>query len=317
MWQYVAVCCSVLQCVAVCYSAVQSVIMCCTVCCSVLQCVTHSFILRCTVCCSVLQCVAVCCSVSQSLAHLLCACVGPPHHDSMWLICVTHDSSISVTRDSFISVTRFIRICVYPRIWVRLDSSISAHAGCCSELQCVAVCCKCTNMCLSTNLCKSWLVNIGNMVYDYASISWIHKKMHSSAKFIRKCIHQLNSKNKISYCSVLLCAVVWCNVWIRQMPITQCHHPLPVYWGFHIDWTDLEGLRYLHRKFASNTHTCALAVALRPAVSSCCSVLQHTRTFTIFLQELAHMLQQTTSHCNIHTCFCSLVAASRTDVAAH
>ena len=183
MWQYVAVCCSVLQCVAVCYSAVQSVIMCCTVCCSVLQCVAaccsvlHTFILSCTGCCSVLQCVAVCCSVSQCLAHLLCACVGPPHHDSMWLICVTHDSSISVTRDSFISVTRFIRICVYPRIWVRLDSSISANAGCCSVLQCVAVCCSVLQL--------YEYVFINESVQELTRQYWQHG--------IRLCIHQLNS----------------------------------------------------------------------------------------------------------------------------
>ena len=48
--QYVAVCCSVLQCVAACYSVLQ----CVAVCCGVLQCVA--------VCCSVLQCVAVRCS---------------------------------------------------------------------------------------------------------------------------------------------------------------------------------------------------------------------------------------------------------------
>jgi len=66
--QYVAVCCSVLQCVAVCrsrrpttciydapgYTYLCREMQCVAVCCSVLQCVA--------VCCSVLQCVAVCCT---------------------------------------------------------------------------------------------------------------------------------------------------------------------------------------------------------------------------------------------------------------
>ena len=55
--QYVAVCCSVLQCVAVCCSA----LLCVAVCCIVLQCVA--------VCCSVFQCVPVCCSVLQCVAE--------------------------------------------------------------------------------------------------------------------------------------------------------------------------------------------------------------------------------------------------------
>ena len=64
--QYVAVCCSVLQCAAVCCSVLQCVAVCCSVlqcvaeCCSVLQCVA--------VCCSVLQCVALCCTVLQCIA---------------------------------------------------------------------------------------------------------------------------------------------------------------------------------------------------------------------------------------------------------
>jgi len=53
MWQYAAVCCSVLQCAAVC--------------CSVLQCAA--------VCCSVLQCLAVSCSVLQCLAGFFASCV--------------------------------------------------------------------------------------------------------------------------------------------------------------------------------------------------------------------------------------------------
>jgi len=77
--QYVAVCCSVLQCVAVCCSVLQcvavmpyvqthtlahlvetharySMLQCVAACCDVLRCVA--------MCCSVLQCVAVCCSES-------------------------------------------------------------------------------------------------------------------------------------------------------------------------------------------------------------------------------------------------------------
>ena len=50
--QYVAVCCSVLQCLA-------------TVCCNVSQCVA--------VCCGVLRCVAVCCGVLRCVAVRLCA----------------------------------------------------------------------------------------------------------------------------------------------------------------------------------------------------------------------------------------------------
>ena len=60
--QFVAVCCSVLQCVAVCCSVLQYV----AVCCSVLQCVA--------VCCSVLQCTVSCslmCSVSRVMCNLL------------------------------------------------------------------------------------------------------------------------------------------------------------------------------------------------------------------------------------------------------
>ena len=53
--QYVAVCCSVLQCVAVCFSVLQYAAMCC----SVLQCAA--------VCCGVLQYAAVCCSVLQRI----------------------------------------------------------------------------------------------------------------------------------------------------------------------------------------------------------------------------------------------------------
>ena len=66
--QYVAMCCSMLQCaVAVRCSVLQcvgvcwSVLYCVVVCCSMLQCVV-------VCCCSVLQCVAVCCSVLQCVA---------------------------------------------------------------------------------------------------------------------------------------------------------------------------------------------------------------------------------------------------------
>ena len=68
MFQYVAVCCSVLQCVAVCCSALRRV----AVCCSVLYCVAVSYHARhamcVAACCSVLQCVAVYCSVLQCVA---------------------------------------------------------------------------------------------------------------------------------------------------------------------------------------------------------------------------------------------------------
>jgi len=60
VWQYAAVCCSVLQCAAVCRGVTRwwlNRLMCCTVCSSVL--------------CSVLQRVAVCCSTNQSGANLM------------------------------------------------------------------------------------------------------------------------------------------------------------------------------------------------------------------------------------------------------
>ena len=61
--QYVAVCCSVLQCVAVCYSVLQSI----AVIFKLLQCVATY--------CSVLHCVAVCFMVLQCSAVLCCRCV--------------------------------------------------------------------------------------------------------------------------------------------------------------------------------------------------------------------------------------------------
>jgi len=62
--QFVAVCCSVLQCVAVC---IEQQSKCDVVCCSVLQCVA--------VCCGELRRVAVCCSVLQCVA-VRCSMVG-------------------------------------------------------------------------------------------------------------------------------------------------------------------------------------------------------------------------------------------------
>jgi len=73
--QFVAACCSVLQCVAVCCSVLQRVAARCSVLqrvavrgrgsvrapCHMRECVLQ----RVAVCCSVLQCVAVCCSVQQ------------------------------------------------------------------------------------------------------------------------------------------------------------------------------------------------------------------------------------------------------------
>jgi len=55
--QYVAVCCSVLQCVAVWCTLIVFVLQCVTACCGVSQCVA-----KVAVCFSGLQCVAICCS---------------------------------------------------------------------------------------------------------------------------------------------------------------------------------------------------------------------------------------------------------------
>jgi len=89
--QWVAVCCSVLQCVAVAFRTLDSakvhvseMYLYAAVCCSVLQCVAVAFRtlenakvhvsemhLYVAVCCIVLQCVAVCCSVFQWPSGLL------------------------------------------------------------------------------------------------------------------------------------------------------------------------------------------------------------------------------------------------------
>ena len=72
--QFVAVCCSVLQCVE-CVAVCCSVLQCVAVCCSVLQCVacvccgcSAWYASSVAACCNVLQCVAVCCSVLQCVA---------------------------------------------------------------------------------------------------------------------------------------------------------------------------------------------------------------------------------------------------------
>ena len=80
-FQFVEVCCSVLQCVAECCRVSQCVEVCCNVlecvgvCWSVLECVAvRCSVLQCVaVCGSVLECVGVCCSVLQCVA--VCYCV--------------------------------------------------------------------------------------------------------------------------------------------------------------------------------------------------------------------------------------------------
>jgi len=126
--QYVAVCCSVLecdtvhcnvlQCIAVCCGVLQCDVMCCSVCCSVLQCVAVCCgVLQCDVmCCSVLQCVAVCCSVLQCVA--VC-CVA---------VCCRVLQCVAVC----CSVLQCVAVCC---------SVLQCVAVCCSVLQCAAVCC--------------------------------------------------------------------------------------------------------------------------------------------------------------------------------
>ena len=89
MVQYVAVCCSVLQCVAVCCSVLQ----CVAVCCSVLQCVA--------VCCSVLQCVAMCCSVLRCVATERWTRQHPAIENSPKLVCVVPPQNIFVVGRPF------------------------------------------------------------------------------------------------------------------------------------------------------------------------------------------------------------------------
>jgi len=79
MLQYVAVCCSMLQCRPVC-SSLFGVMQCVTVCCSVLQfvAVCWSGLQWVVACCSVLQRVALRCSAFQSVCDSLClaSCSG-------------------------------------------------------------------------------------------------------------------------------------------------------------------------------------------------------------------------------------------------
>jgi len=120
--QYVAVCCSVLQCVAVCCSVLQ----CVAVCCSVLQ--------RAAVYCSVIQCVAVCGSghvVASScrLSKLVGFFRKKPY--KIGLFCKRNPGKTRAVPGQ------------------RYSYSI---AVCCSVLQCVAVCC---NVLLHVAVCCS------------------------------------------------------------------------------------------------------------------------------------------------------------------
>ena len=107
MLQFVAVCCSALQCVAVWYSVLLGVAVCCK-CCSIflwssqIASRRRAALLQCAeVCCIALQCVAVCCSVFQCVAVCCSALQG-------------------------------VAVCC---------SVLQGVAVCCSVLQCVAVCC--------------------------------------------------------------------------------------------------------------------------------------------------------------------------------
>jgi len=199
------VCCSVLQCVAVRYRVLKCAAQCAAVCYTVLY--------------SAAQCVAVCCSVLQCVA-VPCTPAVRMRWSSTWRFDVANLCDTWLVQ---ISDTIHTNMCLSSNLCKTLTRQYQRMQGdavCCSVLQCVAIC-------VYQRICA----RLGSTRYTV---------MHLSTEFIRICIHQLNSKNKISYCSVLLCAVVWCNVWIRQMPRTKCHHPLPVYWGFHIDLTDLD-----------------------------------------------------------------------------
>jgi len=118
--QYVAVCCSVLQCVAVCSlicdttdlslsePKVQCVAVCSLICNSTDLSLSEPKVQCVAVCCGVLQCVAVCCSVLQCVA--VCS-----------LICNSTDLSLRTKRAVCCSVLRCVAQCV---------------AVCCSVLQC-------------------------------------------------------------------------------------------------------------------------------------------------------------------------------------
>ena len=121
--QCVAVCCSALQCVAVCCSALQ----CVAVRCSVLHAVYCSALLWVAVRCSVLQCVAVCCSALQCVA--VCCSVSGLKTPQPETEC-TKERSIHTHRRS------------------TQDCNTLQHTAthCNAVLQCVAVCCRHSNL---------------------------------------------------------------------------------------------------------------------------------------------------------------------------
>ena len=118
MWQYAAVCCSVLQCVAVCCSVLQ----CLAVSCSVLQCLA-GFFASCVcskpcpflrsyrVCCSVLRCIAVCVACVRTC---VCMCMGVCVHVCVHVcvyMCAHASRSLETTRLSRRSVVYVTCVC--------------------------------------------------------------------------------------------------------------------------------------------------------------------------------------------------------------
>ena len=118
--QWVAVCCSVMQCVALCCSVLQ----CVAVCYSVLQCVAS--------CCSVLQCAAVCCSVLQCVAVCCREGHGEAIMSHIWMRHFTHMNESCHTYEcdmSHIWMSRIVRVGDQVRLelWWRKTVNESCH----------------------------------------------------------------------------------------------------------------------------------------------------------------------------------------------
>jgi len=141
--QYVAVCCSVLQCVAVCYSVHIGV--------AIFVCLRVS----CAVCRIALQCVAVCYSVLRCVT--VCDMIYyPPHIRGLILVCLVQCVAVCC---SVLQCVTWLIVCYILEVW---SSWVF-----CSVLQYVAVCCSVLQyrtcritfcMCSSVLQCVTWLI---------------------------------------------------------------------------------------------------------------------------------------------------------------